>query len=62
MAKAIRVGLVGAGFAARFHWKGYRKVHGVPISLSGVTSKSEGSRKAFAEEYGVEAFETFEAL
>lgn len=62
MAETIRIGILGAGFAARFHWKNYKKVCDVPITVSGVTSRSEASRNAFAEEHGVKAFTTFEGL
>jgi predicted dehydrogenase len=59
---AIRVGIVGARFAARFHWEGYRRVYGVPVEVVGVTSKSPESRQAFARERGVEAFATLDEL
>ncbi len=58
----LRVGIVGARFAARFHWNSYQKVYGVPVEMIGVTSASPESRKAFAQEHGVPAFDTFEAL
>lgn len=56
MDEAIRVGLVGAGFAARFHWEGFKRVYGVPIQIVGVTSKTRQSREAFAEERKIQAF------
>ena len=31
MAEAIRVGMVGARFAAKFHWEGLQRVYGVPV-------------------------------
>ncbi len=62
MEEPIRVGIVGAGFAARFHWKGYQKVYGVPIQVSGVTSRSKVSRDAFAKEHGIKACASVEAL
>jgi len=40
MSDPIRVGLVGARFAAQFHLQGYRRVYGVPVEVVGVTSKS----------------------
>ena len=45
MAEAIKVGLVGARFAARFHWEGLRRVYGVPVEVVGVTAKSAESRR-----------------
>jgi predicted dehydrogenase len=62
MGDPIRVGIVGARFAARFHWEGYRRVHGVPVQVVGVSSKSPESREAFARERGLQAFSSFEAL
>jgi predicted dehydrogenase len=62
MSEPIRVGIVGARFAARFHWEGYRRVYGAPVEVAGVTSKSPESREAFAREHGIRAYESFEAL
>ncbi len=62
MAEAIRIGIVGARFAARFHWEGYRRVYGVPVEVVGVTAKSAESRQAFARERGVRAFASFDEL
>ena len=33
MAEAMRIGIVGAKFAARFHWEGLRRVYGVPLEV-----------------------------
>src|SRR5271168_650983 len=62
MAEPIRVGIVGAQFAARFHWEGLSRVYKVPIELVGVTSRSAASREKFARDKGVRAFDTFEQL
>jgi predicted dehydrogenase len=62
MAGAIKVGLVGARFAARFHWEGLRRVYGVPVEVVGVTAKSGESRDAFARAHGIKAFASFEEL
>lgn len=62
MGEPMRVGIVGARFAARFHWEGYRRVYGVPVEVVGVTSKSAESREAFARERGIQAFASFEEL
>jgi len=58
----IRVGIVGARFAARFHWKAFQRVYGVPVRVVGVTSAQAESREAFAREHGIAAFESIEAL
>ncbi len=62
MPDAIRVGVVGARFAARFHWEGYRRVYGVPVKVVGVTSKSAESREAFARDRGIAAFASLDEL
>lgn len=62
MTQPIRVGLVGAGFAARFHLRGLQRVHGVPVEVAGVTARSAESRDRFSRETGVPAFDAFDAL
>ena len=62
MAETVRVGIVGARFAAKFHWDGLRRVYGVPLEIVGVTSKTAEARDAFARVKGIRAFETFEEL
>ena len=62
MPQSIRVGLVGARFAARFHCQGYRRVHGVPVEVVGVTSKGAESRESFARQHGINAYGSIEEL
>jgi predicted dehydrogenase len=62
MTETIRVGIVGARFAAKFHWEGLRRVYGVPTQVVGVVSKSADSARAFARERKIQAFATFEEL
>ena len=62
MARAIRVGIVGARFAARFHLDGLRRVFGVPIEIVGVTSKTAEARDALAREKGIRAMGSFQEL
>lgn len=58
----LRVGIVGAGFAARFHLDCYRKVGGIPLEISGVTSLRPERREALAAEYGIEALPSVREL
>ncbi|MGH8293927.1 MAG: Gfo/Idh/MocA family protein [Steroidobacteraceae bacterium] len=58
----MRVGIVGARFAARLHFENYRRVYGVPVRVAGVYSVSRESREAFARERGIAACATFEEL
>lgn len=62
MENPIRVGIVGARFAARFHWEGFRRVHGVPVQVVGVTSRTAEARDAFAEEKKIRSFRTLADL
>ncbi len=62
MQTPIRIGIVGARFAARFHLAGYRRVYGVPVEVVGVTSVTRESREAFAREQGIQAFNSLEEL
>ncbi len=51
--KQVRVGIVGAGFAADFHTLAFREVSGVDVEVVAVTSQSEASRTAFAARHGI---------
>jgi len=58
----IRVGLVGAGFAARYHVECLRRVFGVTVILAGVTSRRAESRDAFGRAHGIPVFPSLEAM
>jgi predicted dehydrogenase len=58
----VKVGLVGAKFAARFHFEGYQRVYGVPLEVVGVTSKSKESRKTFAAKHQIKAFDSLQEM
>jgi len=62
MTDRIRIGIAGAGFAARFHMKGIQRVYGVPLTVTGVISNTPESRQKFAKEFGVQAFDSLEEL
>ncbi len=62
MTASLRIGIVGAGFAARFHALNLRRVHIVPVQIAGVTSRSSDSREGFARETSIPVFDSFEAL
>jgi predicted dehydrogenase len=62
MTKPVRVGFVGARFAANFHWQAIRRVYGVPVELVGVTSRTPEARDKFARETGMRAFDGFAEL
>ena len=62
MTSKVRVGIVGARFAARFHLEAYHKVFGIPVEVVGMTSKSRESREAFAATHGLKAFDSLAEL
>ncbi len=62
MAGKIRVGIVGVGVAASFHFEDYRRVFDVPVEVVGVMSRTLETTQAFARERGIKAYATFEEL
>ena len=62
MGNSVRVGFVGARFAARFHWEAIRRVYSVPVEMVGITSKSAEARDAFARDTGCRVFSSLAAL
>jgi predicted dehydrogenase len=61
--KKIRIGLVGAGFAARFHAHCYRRVAGVEVELRAIAAAHPNHARHFADEHGVgRAYDRVEEL
>ena len=58
----LRIGLVGAGFAARYHVACLRRVYGAPIRLAGVTSARPESRAAFGAAHDIPVFADLETM
>ena len=58
----IRAGIAGSGFAARFHYEALERVHGTNVEVVGVYSPTAKNRSAFADERGLRAFDSLEAL
>lgn len=58
----IKIGIVGAQFAARFHFASYQHIGGVAVEVAGVYSKSSESRQAFAAKHGIKAFDNYDEL
>lgn len=50
----LRVGMVGAGFAADFHTEAFQHVKGALARVVAVTSARPESREAFARKHGIE--------
>jgi predicted dehydrogenase len=62
MEELIRLGFVGARFAAEFHWQGIRRVYGVPVKIVGVMSRTPEARDAFAQKKGIQTFDSFDEM
>lgn len=60
--KRIRCGIIGAGFAASFHFESIRKVYGVDVEIVGVYSLRRESRESFARARDIRAFDSIEQL
>ncbi len=60
--KTVRAGIVGSGFSASFHYEALRKVYGTDVEVVGVYSKDPARRAAFAQQRGMRAFGSLEAL
>lgn len=56
MSKKIKVGLIGTGFAGKFHVDCLRRIYGVEVEISGVTSLREERRREFGREHGIRVF------
>jgi predicted dehydrogenase len=63
MAKPVRIGLVGAGFAAHFHLASYEKVYGEEFEIRGVYGRTKEKAAHLAKEFGIpRVYDTVEAL
>jgi len=58
--KSIKVGIVGSGFAASFHYKCYKGIPGAKVEA--VYSKTKEHCKEFARERGIVSCESFQEL
>ena len=58
----IRAGIVGSGFAARFHLEAMRKVYGVNVEISGVYSPTLENCRAFGRTSGLTVFPDLSSL
>ena len=60
--KTVRSGLVGAGFSASFHYEAIQKVYGTNVEVRGVYAKDAEMARAYAEQRGIQAFESLDQL
>jgi predicted dehydrogenase len=58
----LKIGIVGSRFAAHLHLAGYRRLYGVDVRLTGVTSPTPDRRDAFARESGTTPYPSLAAM
>ena len=59
---AVRVGVVGTAFAGSFHVENLRRVHGLEVQVTAVTSLHEETRAAFGKAHGITPYPSVEAM
>ena len=60
--KTIRTGIIGAGFAATFHFECLKKVHGTDVEVEGVFAIDKDQAQSYAEKRGIRAYKSLEKL
>lgn len=60
--KKIRIGIIGAGFAAAFHVECLCRIYGVSVDFAGVTSLRSESRRQFGKTHGITVYDSVEAM
>ncbi len=60
--KTVRGGIVGAGFSARFHYEGLRRVYSANVDVKGVYALDRDQAGQYAQERGIDAYDSLEAL
>jgi predicted dehydrogenase len=50
---SVKVGMVGAGFAASFHLRSYRQVKGVPVEIVAMASQTRSRAEQLAGRFGI---------
>jgi len=60
--KTIRAGLIGSGFAARFHMEAIEKVYGCDVDMRGVYGRTAKNTEAFAGLHGIKAWDDLDGL
>jgi len=60
--KTVRTGIVGAGFAATFHFESLMKVHSTNVEVKGVYAIDTEQAADYAKARGIEAYKSLDAL
>ncbi len=58
----VRAGIIGSGFAARFHLEAMRKVYGVQVEITGVYSPTRQHCRKFADEHELKVYSDLDSL
>lgn len=60
--KAIKAGIIGSGFAAKFHFDAIQRVFSCDVKVVGVYSKTPSKSQSFAEERALKSFSSLSEL
>ncbi len=60
--KTIRTGIIGAGFAATFHFECLKKVHDTNVEVEGVFATDTKQAKSYADKRGIRVYDSLEKL
>lgn len=60
--KTIRTGIIGAGFAARFHFECINRVAGTTVEIEGVYAIDAEQAASYAKERGIRCYDSLEKL
>ncbi len=60
--KTVRAGIVGAGFAASFHFESLRQIHGTNVVIEGVYAIDTEQAAAYAKQRNIRAFASLQEL
>lgn len=60
--ESIKVGIVGSGFAARFHMEALKRVFSAIIKVKGAYSKNSDNLKIFTDKYQIIPFKNLDDL
>jgi predicted dehydrogenase len=63
MAKHVRIGIVGAGFAAHFHLASYAKVYGEDFEIRGIYGRTKDKALHLAKDFKIpKVYDTYEQM
>ncbi|MHC4635917.1 MAG: Gfo/Idh/MocA family protein [Planctomycetota bacterium] len=60
--KTVRSGIIGAGFAGKFHFEALEKVYKTNVEVIGVYDQDTETGQAYAKERSIKAFDSLEAI